>query len=189
MLFGFRIINDILILIDLKQGPFKKFIHKFIPGNFKLLKNLLVINDTLDDLKLFPFNQTLKIAQKQLLFSHVIIHILLEIQQNCHHIPTKLKRNLIPLQYDVIFFHSLVEICSKESLEDFVVPLVFKNFEVRFLLQVECVEDLKATPNLVYLADFYGQFLCQLDFLHDVQESLGVRFLSNLKLFTEPIND
>jgi hypothetical protein len=87
VLFGFRVVDDVLVEVDLQQDSFDQFIYKLLPGDLQLLQHFLVINDTLDDLELFPLDQPFEIAQQQFPFSHFIINIFLQIQQDGHHVP------------------------------------------------------------------------------------------------------
>lgn len=79
MFFGFRVVNDFLVSVDLVEGSANQIVNEGLPFDFYFFEDFLVVNDTLDDFELFPLDKDFKISKEQFPLSYFVVNSFLQI--------------------------------------------------------------------------------------------------------------
>lgn len=90
VLFGFLAEENLLVSVKFVQAGVDKAVEEGGDLDAELFGDAFFMDDAHDNLVLFPVHQDLAVREQQGLFSHFVVHVLLEVEEHGEHVPTKL---------------------------------------------------------------------------------------------------
>lgn len=97
LLFDLLVKCDGVVCVDGVKGIADKLFNVRFFFDMQLFQDLFVIENSLDDIKLFPLNEHFSVSQQQISLSNVVIDGFQNVEKHCQHVSAVVERDFLVL--------------------------------------------------------------------------------------------